>query len=62
LATIAFCAYTGRVKLRTAVCGKDIENFDRGGVTVAIPAATPPKSISARLSTGLPPVGRVMEA
>jgi hypothetical protein len=49
LVTIAFCAYTGIV--RTAVCGKDIENFDRGGVTVAIPAATPPKSISARLST-----------
>ena len=62
MATIAFCAYTGRVELRTAVCGKDIENFDRGGVTVAIPAATPPESISARLSTGLPPVVRVMEA
>lgn len=59
MATIAFCAYTGRV--RTAVCGKDIENFDRGGVTMAT-VASPPKSISARLSTGLPPVVRVMEA
>ena len=61
MATIAFCAYTGRVELRTAVCGKDIENFDRGGVTMAT-VASPPKSISARLSTGLPPVVRVMEA